>query len=123
MIKQLPQVIHTYQNHTIDSTRWNGYKPRTDDIVIATSYKSGTTWMQEIVRQLVFLEQEAPQRDEVGLWEVSPWLEGCSLPLDEIMAKLEAQQHRRFIKSHLALDGLPFFPRSNTSWSVAMRVT
>jgi aryl sulfotransferase len=37
-----------YQNHMLDSTRWNHYAPRNDDIVIATPYKSGTTWMQII---------------------------------------------------------------------------
>lgn len=31
--------------------------------------------------------------------------------MDEIFAELEAQTHRRFIKTHLALDGLLFFPQ------------
>lgn len=53
MIEQLPQVLHTYQNHTLDSTRWQHYRPRPDDIVITTAYKAGTTWMQELVRQLL----------------------------------------------------------------------
>lgn len=109
MTEQLPQVIHTYQNHTLDSTRWQGYQPRSGDIVIATSYKSGTTWMQEIVRQLIFLGQDVPERDGVGLWQISPWIEHRAAPLDMVLGALEAQQHRRFIKTHLALDGLPFF--------------
>jgi aryl sulfotransferase len=106
MNTELPQVIHTYQNHALDSTRWHCYKPRPDDIVISTSIKSGTTWMQEIVRQLLFLGMEAPERREA-----SPWLEARFRPIDEIVGLLEAQQHRRFIKSHLPLDGLPFFPQ------------
>lgn len=109
MTEQLPKVIHTYQNYTLDSTRWQCYRPRPDDIVIATSYKSGTTWMQEIVRQLVFLGQTTPQKDDIALWEVSPWLDARWAPLAEVIDKLEAQQHRRFIKTHLALDGLPFY--------------
>ena len=52
---QQPKRVHTYQNHTFDSTRWNYYTPRKDDIIIATSYKSGTTWMQNIVLQLIGL--------------------------------------------------------------------
>jgi aryl sulfotransferase len=109
MTDQLPQVTRVYQNHTLDSTRWQHYRPRPDDIVISTSYKSGTTWMQEIVRQLIFCGQDAPERDGVGLWQISPWLDHRKAPLDAVLQTLEAQQHRRFIKTHLALDGLPFF--------------
>lgn len=111
MEELLPKVIHTYQNHTLDSTRWHCYKPRPDDIIIATSYKSGTTWMQEIVRQLVFGGQDVPERHKVALDNVSHWLERRWPDLDTVIASLEAQQHRRFIKTHLALDGLPFFPQ------------
>lgn len=44
MTTELPQVIHTYQNHSLDSTRWQQHQPRAGDIVISTSIKSGTTW-------------------------------------------------------------------------------
>jgi aryl sulfotransferase len=106
MADLLPTITCTYQNHVLDSTRWNCYQPRSGDIVIATSYKSGTTWTQEIVRQLIFQGQDAPPRREL-----SPWLDARWGPIDEVIGKLEAQQHRRFIKSHLPLDGLPFFPQ------------
>ncbi|MCB0121890.1 MAG: sulfotransferase domain-containing protein, partial [Caldilineaceae bacterium] len=102
--------MHTYQNHTLDSTRWQHYQPRAGDIVIATSYKSGTTWTQEIVRQLIFYGQAvAPLRDATGLWQISPWLDQRGVPVEELLDKLAAQRHRRFIKTHLPLDGLPFF--------------
>lgn len=106
----LPEVTHTYQNHVLDNTRWQHYQPRPDDIIISTSYKSGTTWMQEMVRQLVFLGQDVPERSKVALWDVSPWLEARFEPIESLLPKLEAQTHRRFIKTHLALDGLLFFP-------------
>lgn len=110
MTTHLPQLIHTYQNHALDSTRWQHYQPRDEDIIIATSYKSGTTWMQEIVRQLIFCGQPyTPERDDVALAKISPWLEQRLFPLEEVLNRIEAQQHRRFIKTHLALDGLPFF--------------
>ncbi|MEZ4869390.1 MAG: sulfotransferase domain-containing protein [Caldilineaceae bacterium] len=111
MAEQRPQVIHTYQNHVLDSTRWQQYQPRTDDIIISTPPKSGTTWTQEIVRQLIFAGQSGSERGDSALWQVSPWLDHRGFPLDDLLRKLEAQQHRRFIKSHLALDGLPFFPQ------------
>ena len=112
MTTQLPQVTRTYQNHNLDSTRWQQFQPRPDDIVITTSIKSGTTWMQEIVRQLIFSgEAAAPERDNTSLWQVSPWLEWPILPRDVALGTLAAQPHRRFIKSHLPLDGLPYFPQ------------
>ncbi len=107
MSSHFPHVIHTYQNHHLDSTRWQLYRPRDDDIIISTSFKSGTTWTQAIVLQLVFLGKEPP----LVLHEVSPWLDVRWRPVQEIIDKLEAQQHRRFLKTHLALDGLPFYPQ------------
>lgn len=109
MTAELPQVIHTYQNHTLDSTRWQGYQPRTDDIIITTSYKSGTNWMQEIVRQLIFCGQPVPASADLSVWHISPWIEHTGPPIEDVLNKLNAQQHRRFLKTHLALDGLPFF--------------
>jgi hypothetical protein len=39
---------------------------------------------------------------------ISPWLDAQTRNLDDVIADLEAQQHRRFIKTHVPLDGLPF---------------
>jgi aryl sulfotransferase len=102
----LPQVTHIYKNHHLDSTRWKRYQPREDDIIISTSYKSGTTWTQGIMRHLVFLGQEMPPLDDL-----SPWLDRRGRPLKKLLKDLDAQTHRRFIKSHLALDGLPYHPQ------------
>ena len=38
---------------------------------------------------------------------MSPWLDMCTRPLAEVTAALAAQTHRRFIKTHTPLDGLP----------------
>lgn len=75
MPKALPTIMHTYQNHLLDSTRWNCYQPRTGDIVVATSIKAGTTWMIEIVSRLVLLNQasSAPIGAQEG--NVSVWFE------------------------------------------------
>ncbi|MBX3002166.1 MAG: sulfotransferase domain-containing protein [Caldilineaceae bacterium] len=110
MTTHLPQVTRTYQFHSMDSTRWQNYRPRPDDIVISTSLKSGTTWMLEIVRQLVFQGQEVPERNEMPVGQVSTWPDAPWSPVEKMLEKLEAQQHRRFMKTHLPLDGLPFFP-------------
>lgn len=106
MARPWPEVLHTYQNHLLDSPRWAQFVPRDGDIVIATSIKSGTTWAQAIVAHLVLGTAALPR-----LWEVSPWLENPNTPIEKIISRLEAQTHRRFIKTHLALDGLPFSPQ------------
>jgi aryl sulfotransferase len=102
----LPSVEHIYKNHTLDSTRWHHFVPRADDIVIATPIKSGTTWMQIIVMHLIF--QDLQPR---SMWNVSPWLDESwsGTPIEDILAHINSQSHRRFIKTHLPLDGLPYF--------------
>ncbi|MBO9671055.1 MAG: sulfotransferase domain-containing protein [Sphingobium sp.] len=91
------------QNHHMDSTRWDDFLLRTDDIVISTYGKSGTSWLQQIVAQLLF--QGAPI---LGFPDMSPWLESRLIEKDVLFAQLEAQRHRRFIKSHLPFDALPW---------------
>jgi aryl sulfotransferase len=38
---------------------------------------------------------------------LSPWLDHLVEPLDEVVARLDAQTHRRVIKTHTPLDGVP----------------
>jgi aryl sulfotransferase len=101
----LPVRTRTYRSYIFDSRNWDRFRPRAGDVVISTSYKSGTTWMQNILRQLVFPDPPRPP-----VWAVSPWLDRRHDDIDAVIAGLEAQQHRRFIKSHLPLDALPWFP-------------
>lgn len=106
MNARLPEVKHIYLSRSLDSRRWGKYSPRDDDIIIATPIKSGTTWMQNIIMHLIFQTLEMrPVND------FSPWIDSRFGVLDEIITLLESQQHRRFIKTHLPLDGLPFFPQ------------
>lgn len=101
----LPKVERRYQNAWLDSTRWHHYRPRNDDVIVATPYKSGTTLTLNLVRRLIFLGREVPRYREL-------WLDARFRgPIDEVAAELEAQEHRRYIKTHLALDGLPYDPQ------------
>lgn len=54
----LPIKTREMHNHHMDSTVWNDIDFRDDDIVIATYAKSGTSWMQQIISQLIFQGQE-----------------------------------------------------------------
>jgi aryl sulfotransferase len=107
MVSSAPQRTREYRNHHLDSTRWDRVIPRDDDIVITTAYKAGTTWMQRIVAALVL----GP--GPVNLMNASPWIDArFQGPLEAVLAEIESQRHRRFLKSHLAADGLRFFPQA-----------
>jgi hypothetical protein len=95
-----------YRSIIHDSSRWDGFDFRPDDIVISTPPKCGTTWMQMICALLIF---QSPKIDR-PLAKISPWVDMQIRPREEVFALLEAQQHRRFIKSHTPLDGLPSNP-------------
>lgn len=100
-----PAKSRELHNVLMDSTRWDGFQFRDGDIVIATWAKSGTTWMQQIISQLIFDGAE-----DLPAMDLAPWLDMRCLPLDEILAGLEAQTHRRFIKTHLPADALLMSP-------------
>jgi aryl sulfotransferase len=94
-----------YRDWACDSRHWARYFPRDGDVIIATAPKVGTTWMQQIVRLLI-LQDPAPR----PLVPLSPWLDArFQIPLDVALRLIEAQPHRRFLKSHLPFDALPFY--------------
>jgi hypothetical protein len=98
-----------YQSPDEDSARWLGFPYRDGDIVISTRSKTGTTWVQMICALLVFQAPELP----APLAELSPWLDHLIAPRDQVYAQLAAQRHRRFIKTHTPLDGIPLDPRAS----------
>jgi Sulfotransferase domain len=97
----------TRELHTplLDSSVWNDFRFRRDDVVIATYAKAGTTWTQQIVAQLIF-----GGRAGIDVASLSPWLDLRMPPKEVKLAALEAQRHRRFIKTHLPVDALVFSP-------------
>lgn len=92
-----------YRSLVADSARWAGFEFRTGDIVISTPRKCGTTWTQMLCALLIFDGPDFP----APLDELSPWLDMCNQSIDDVRAKLAAQSHRRFIKTHTPLDGIP----------------
>ena len=48
----LPRKTRELHNHHFDSTVWNDFPFRDDDIIVSTYAKSGTTWVQQIISQL-----------------------------------------------------------------------
>jgi hypothetical protein len=95
-----------YQNIMVDSARWERVALRPDDIIISTPAKCGTTWMQTCCALLLFQTPELPR----PMAELSPWVDMLTWPIDELVTLVEGQQHRRFLKTHTPLDGLPWSP-------------
>src|SRR5437762_2316763 len=96
-----------YKSFIDDSARWDALELRDGDIIVATPSKSGTTWMQMCCALLIFQTPEPP----APLAVLSPWLDMLTSPIDEVVELLDAQTHRRFIKTHTPLDGLPWDER------------
>src|SRR5512142_3040903 len=97
------KAVRRYEASMYDSNRWDGFELRPGDIVISTPPKCGTTWTQMLCALLIF---DGP-RFPAPLDELSPWLDMCNQPLADVRANLAAQTHRRFIKTHTPLDGVP----------------
>lgn len=104
---QRPEKNREMQNHHMDSSIWSDLKFRDDDIVVATYGKTGTTWTQQMIVQML-LGPDANLEPA----KLSPWLDMRLLPKEVILPALEAQTHRRVLKTHLPLDALVFSPNA-----------
>ncbi len=102
-----PVKSHELHNHHFDSTIWNDLRFRDDDIVISTYAKAGTTWVQQMLGQMLL----GPD-PELEVAEMSPWLDLRVPPKEVKLPLVEAQTHRRFLKTHLPVDALVYSPRA-----------
>lgn len=102
-----PEVTRVYQNHHLDSTRWELYTPRDKDVIVSTAYKSGTTWTQMILHNLIHGNQDP--MPELG--SVTPWPDAYFHPVgrEDLGRWIEGLEGQRILKSHLPLDGLPYY--------------
>ncbi len=92
-----------YRGVMVDSERWERFEHRPGDIVISTPPKAGTTWTQMLCALMIFDGPTFPAK----LDAISPWLDMRIRSEDEVFAMYDRQTHRRFIKTHTPLDGLP----------------
>lgn len=105
--QRYPRKTRDIQNHHMDSTIWDKFEYRDNDIVVGTFAKAGTTWTQQIIGQLVFNGDAS-----ISPHEYSPWLDLRIMPEEEKLGMLAAQTNRRFIKTHLPLDALVYTPQA-----------
>ena len=103
----MPEARRHYTSADEDSARWDKFAFRDGDIVVSTRSKHGTTWVQTILLLLIHQDPDLP----APLAELSPWLDHLVEPRGEVVARLEGQAHRRVIKTHTPLDGVPLDAR------------
>ena len=101
----MPQRTLAYKGEATDTDRWDSFTHREGDVFICTPEKCGTTWTQTMVAMLIMQQTEFETPPSV----FSPWLDAGLMPLEAMIPMLDAQTHRRFMKTHTPLDGIPFF--------------
>lgn len=92
-----------YRNAGADNLRWERFTARPDDIIISTPQKSGTTLLQRLCSLAIFRTPDLDQPLDV----VSPWFDQHTRSDEQMLAIVDAQSHRRFLKTHTPLDGVP----------------
>ena len=108
-------VEREYRSVVSDNRRWSHFVHRPGDVFVCTSPKCGTTWMQTIVTTLLF----PTGLPSATVMELSPWIDARFFPVHDVIATLEAQSHRRTIKTHTPADGIPWW--SDASYIVVVR--
>ena len=84
------------------------YQPRPEDVFVVTQMRCGTTWMQQLVYQIVTRGRGDFGADGRGhLYAISPWIDGAnSVSLEQ--APLVGTRPTRIIKSHLPTSLCPY---------------
>ncbi len=92
-----------YLGPLTDNRRWDQVRIRPDDVIVVTPPKSGTTWLQVIIALLLSGDPEV----EPDLSMKMPWIDIRVREMAALAERLEAMAHRRSMKSHTPMDGLP----------------
>lgn len=100
----------------IDIMVWDELEPyiQEGDIVVNTFVKSGTTWMIQVLLQMLNNGEETLFAPNNTIHNAVPWVENTSLlPKATMVAKVKERppHRRRVIKSHLQRDELLFNPK------------
>lgn len=88
------------------------YQPTAEDIFVATQMKCGTTWMQQIVYEILSRGKgDLSDHGHVHLYAASPWIESVdSVSIKD--APLIGQKRMRLIKTHLPTKLCPYSPEA-----------
>ncbi|KAH8073337.1 DUF4246-containing protein [Aureococcus anophagefferens] len=85
-----------------------GWTPNSGDVVVATAGKSGTTWMQQIITQLLAGGSEAALNDFGSLHELSPWV-SFRVSSPAVLAARSPEFARAWLATRTGVDELDLF--------------
>lgn len=87
------------------------YQPRPEDVFVATQMRCGTTWMQQIVYEIV--SRGAGDLGDSGrhLYALSPWIDAIN-SVAVADAPVVGERPTRLIKTHLPASLCPFSPQA-----------
>ncbi|MEP7001493.1 MAG: sulfotransferase domain-containing protein [bacterium] len=94
------------------AARADTYGARPEDIFVATQMKCGTTWMENIVYEVLQRGNGTLETTGTALYAIAPWLEGRkSIPLED-STLLGAERPSRIIKTHMPAHLCPTAPEA-----------
>jgi hypothetical protein len=91
-------------------SRATEYRPRPEDVFVVTQMRCGTTWMQQLVYEIVNRGRgDLTDHGHGHIQAVSPWLDAVNtVALED--APLVGERRTRIIKSHLPAQLCPYSP-------------
>ena len=90
--------------------RAEGYQPTPQDIFVVTQMKCGTTWMQNVVYEILHRGKGNLVETGGAMYAISPWLEGRrSVPIAQAPL-IGNERPSRNIKTHMPVGLCPYDP-------------
>jgi hypothetical protein len=92
--------------------RAKNYQPQPEDVFVATQMRCGTTWMQQVVYEIVMSGRgDLSDQGHGHLYATSPWIDAVnSVSIED--APLVGERPTRIIKCHLPAELSPYSPRA-----------
>jgi hypothetical protein len=90
--------------------RAEGYQPRPEDVFVVTQMKCGTTWMQQVVYEILHRGRGNLVDSGKAMYALSPWLEGRKSVAVADAPLIGTERPSRIIKTHLPVVLCPYDP-------------
>jgi sulfotransferase family protein len=90
--------------------RAESYQPRPEDVFVVTQMKCGTTWMQQVIYEILHRGRGQLVDTGAAMYAVSTWLEGRKSVRIEDAPLIGSERPSRIIKTHLPVALCPYDP-------------